>query len=96
MTTTDTSNSSSVASEEFVRRFLLHILPKGLMRGRHYGFLANRCRRQRLVQIRRALAVVEQAPDVDTAASDAEPAHTCPYCRQPTLWMVATHLRSTA
>ena len=27
---------------ELVRRFLLHVLPKGLMRIRHYGFLANR------------------------------------------------------
>jgi hypothetical protein len=29
--------------EELIRRFLLHILPPGLMRIRHYGFLANRC-----------------------------------------------------
>jgi hypothetical protein len=33
---------------EFVRRFLLHVLPKGLMRIRHFGFLANRCRREKL------------------------------------------------
>lgn len=37
---------------ELVRRFLLHVLPKGLMRIRHYGFLANRCRAKRLAQIR--------------------------------------------
>lgn len=54
--------------EEFVRRFLLHVLPKGLMRVRHYGFLANRCRRRRLAQIRQALAVIEKAPDADTAS----------------------------
>ncbi|MGE6512470.1 IS91 family transposase [Vreelandella aquamarina] len=76
--------------EEFVRRFLLHVLPRGLMRVRHYGFLANRCRRQRLVQIRRALAMVDQAPHVDTAASDAEPTYTCPHCKQPTLRMIGT------
>ncbi|HCA02918.1 IS91 family transposase [Vreelandella alkaliphila] len=74
--------------KEFVRRFLLHVLPKGLMRVRHYGFLANRCRRQRLVQIRRALAVVEPAPDADMAASEAEPTYTCPHCRQPSLQMI--------
>ena len=30
-----------------LRRFLLHVLPKGFMRVRHYGFLANRCRARR-------------------------------------------------
>ncbi|MFG6179663.1 transposase, partial [Halomonas sp. THAF12] len=75
--------------EEFVRRFLLHILPKGLMRVRHYGFLANRCRRRRLAEIRRALAV-EATPDADTAASDSEPTYTCPHCRQPTMRVIGT------
>ncbi|EAR23584.1 transposase [Nitrococcus mobilis Nb-231] len=36
---------------EFVRRFLLHVLPKGFMRIRHYGFLANRARRVKLARI---------------------------------------------
>jgi hypothetical protein len=36
-------------AEELLRRYLLHVLPKGFMRCRHYGFLANRCRHQRLV-----------------------------------------------
>jgi len=40
---------------EFIRRYLLHVLPKGLMRIRHYGFLANSCRRARLSTIRQAL-----------------------------------------
>jgi hypothetical protein len=76
--------------EEFVRRFLLHVLPKGLMRVRHYGFLANRCRRRRLAQIRQALAVVETAPKAGTAASAPEPAYTCPHCRLPTLRVIGT------
>jgi len=76
--------------EEFVRRFLLHVLPKGLMRVRHYGFLANRCRRRRLSQIRRALAVAEKAPDADPASSDPDPTYTCPQCRQPTLRVIGT------
>lgn len=46
----------TLAGEEFIRRYLQHILPKGLMRIRHYGFLANRCRRHALAQIRGALA----------------------------------------
>jgi len=42
---------------ELLRRFLLHVLPKGFMRVRYYGFLANVHRRKKLVQIRVALAV---------------------------------------
>ncbi len=42
--------------EEFVRRLLLHVLPHGFMRIRHFGFLANCHRRQRLAAIRRCLA----------------------------------------
>lgn len=76
--------------EEFVRRFLLHVLPKGLMRVSHYGFLANRCRRRRLAQIRLALAVVETAPDADTAVGDLEPTYTCRHCGQPTLRVIGT------
>jgi Putative transposase len=38
--------------EEFIRRFLLHVLPKGLMRIRHYGLLANRHRTEQLRLLR--------------------------------------------
>lgn len=41
--------------EEFIRRFLLHVLPDGFMRIRHYGFLSNRSRRQKLDTIRDCL-----------------------------------------
>lgn len=44
---------------EFLRRFLLHVLPRGFMRIRHFGFLANRVRKQKLALIRALLA---QAP----------------------------------
>ncbi|MFC3391597.1 Putative transposase [Aidingimonas halophila] len=79
-----------LAGEEFVRRFLLHVLPKGLVRVRHYGFLANRCRRRRLAQIRQALAVIDATADADTAADDSAPIYTCPHCRQPTLRVIGT------
>jgi len=42
---------------EFIRRFLLHVLPKKFMRIRHYGFLANRCKRQNLSKCREFLNV---------------------------------------
>ena len=42
---------------EFIRRFLLHVLPKGFMRIRHYGLLANRCKRENLSKCRQLLDV---------------------------------------
>ena len=45
----------TLEAAEFVRRFLLHVLPDGFMRIRHYGYLANRYRRQKLETCRRLL-----------------------------------------
>ena len=70
---------------EFIRRFLLHVLPDGFQRIRHYGFLANGHRRDKLAIIRRLLdtaapeSVAPDAPSEDPAA--AAPAATpCPCC----------------
>ena len=45
----------SLQAEEFIRRFLLHVLPPGFQRIRHYGFLANRYRKAKLAVCRRLL-----------------------------------------
>jgi len=73
-----------LSGEEFVRRFLLHILPKGLMRVRHYGFLANRCRQVRLQQIRRALHLhhTEQTTKL-TGTETVSPSPVCRQCKHP-------------
>jgi hypothetical protein len=47
----------TLAAAEFIRRFLLHVLPKGLQRIRQYGFLAGRCRAVKLARCRELLAV---------------------------------------
>ena len=47
----------TLAAEEFIRRFLLHVLPKGLVRIRHYGWMANPCRRQQAALVRTLLDV---------------------------------------
>jgi hypothetical protein len=68
--------------EELIRRFLLHVLPKGLMRIRHFGFLANRCRKEKLAKIRDFLG---QAPDEKAADESAEANKTdwpCPKCHR--------------
>ena len=46
-------------ADEFIPRFLLHVLPKGFRRIRHFGFLANACRVEKLARIRAALAFPE-------------------------------------
>ena len=79
----------SLDGEEFIRRYLQHILPKGLMRIRHYGFLANRCRCHALMKIRTAL----QAPTtvVEPAVTAALPfaGLPCPHCPKGWLAIVA-------
>jgi len=69
--------------DEFMRRFLLHVLPSGFHRIRHYGLLANAGRRGDLARMRELLHV---APEVhspeDTEALDAihQPVFVCPHC----------------
>jgi len=74
---------------ELVRRYLLHVLPKGFMRIRHYGLLANRCRAERLAMARAAIAAALAAP-VAVPAAPTVPASgggelLCPQCRKPSL-----------
>jgi hypothetical protein len=54
-----------LAVEEFIRRFLLHVLPKGLVRIRHYGYMANACRSKQLPRIRQAIAEADSQPADD-------------------------------
>jgi len=58
----------TLAAHEFIRRFLLHGLPSGFHRIRHYGFLANRHRTAKLTRIRRLLA--QPAPSTARANGD--------------------------
>ena len=68
---------------EFIRRYLLHVLPKGLMRIRHYGLLANRCRRKKLKLVREALSVAADPVKPRTPISDITNTFTaCPKCRK--------------
>ena len=74
-----------VDAHEFLRRFLLHVLPNGFQRIRHYGFLANGHRRAKLAAIRSLLAVPvsSTASEVDDTSTTSEPGElsvTCPCC----------------
>ena len=55
--------------DEFLRRFLLHVLPKRFVRIRYFGFLASRCRTRELAQCRQALAVDPDAADEPRVAA---------------------------
>ncbi len=76
-------------AHEFIRRFLLHTLPDGFHRIRHYGFLANGHRAARLELCRRLLASPQQddiEPEAESAAVTDErlaTRHRCPCCGGP-------------
>lgn len=79
----------TVPGEELIRRFLLHILPQGFMRIRHFGFLANRCRKTKLARIRACLEQADVATEADPDDSGRSrletseiPATFCPRCHQ--------------
>ena len=67
----------TVTCEEFLRRFLQHILPKGFPRIRSYGWLANRCRKSMLPIVRQCLN--QPAPTPALEHDDAE-GPRCPLC----------------
>jgi hypothetical protein len=76
------SKVMTLAADEFIRRFLLHTLPDGFHRIRHYGFLANRQRAQKLALCRRLLDAPSQQPPIEQL-QDAVPPHRperCPIC----------------
>jgi hypothetical protein len=54
--------------QEFIRRFLLHVLPSGFMRIRHYGLLANRAKGEKLAAARAAL---DQLPPAAPAQAES-------------------------
>ncbi|MBG7610083.1 MAG: IS91 family transposase [Anaerolineae bacterium] len=77
---TDQHRVMALHPSEFIRRFLMHVLPKGLMRIRHYGILANRCRQVSVNIIRKIL--ITPAPE-NTENTISEPAtYPCPKCRK--------------
>jgi hypothetical protein len=72
----------TLSSQEFLRRFLLHVLPRGFVRIRFFGFLANRCRRTLLPQCRFLLSKIHVI--VVTNVSPVQPtSFRCPRCAGP-------------
>ena len=70
----------TVSADEFLRRFLLHVLPKGLVRIRHFGFFANRRRQTALARCRELLGAVA-SPDRPETTNQLR----CPACSRTML-----------
>ena len=85
----------TITAVEFIRRFLLHRLPQGFVRIRHYGFLANRNRKDNLAKIRRLLGL--SVVQVEKKASIEEmmlkltgiDITLCPCCKKGKMRLVA-------
>ncbi|MCP3995440.1 MAG: IS91 family transposase [bacterium] len=83
----------TLSAVEFLRRFLLHRLPKGFVRIRHYGFLANRHRKKKielcreLVTVRKPLAT---QPFIDEPQTPRDQALQCPQCSRGRLICILT------
>jgi hypothetical protein len=69
----------TLTAMEFLRRFVQHVLPRGFVRIRQFGFLANHCRTTRLALARRLL----QQRSSLTDAPPATPVWSCPHCGAP-------------
>jgi hypothetical protein len=90
---------------EFLRRFCLHILPKGLHKIRYFGFLANRHREAKLAHCRallgqrdnalvtHAMATDKDTPEPDSKNTRIEPGDACPVCHQGRMQLVETYYR---
>ena len=82
------TKTMTLEAVEFVRRFLLHVLPSGFVHIRHFGFLANRNRKESLALCRSLLTagqtVTEPAAgsSSDCDSTTVEPvSHQCPACK---------------
>jgi hypothetical protein len=81
----DRQKVMTLAAGEFIRRFLIHVLPRGYHRIRHYGLLASGTRADNIARARRLLDVPAAQPEagVTCCAEANEPKpllHPCPCC----------------
>ena len=86
----------TLSTDEFIRRFLLHVLPRGFQRIRQFGLLANRRRGEQLARCRQLLGTAAQATEpqpVDYKSLyqtvTGESLESCPACRAGNMKFVA-------
>ena len=71
------TTTMTLATAEFIRRFLLHVLPKGFHRIRHYGFLASTAKAEMVAKARDVLAVTTTEPEANEVREHIQ---HCPCC----------------
>ena len=81
----DRLRTMTLDADEFIRRFLLHVLPNGFHRIRHYGLFASAVRAHNIERARQLLASPKLSPQSAPAEADSDtqtpsPAHRCPCC----------------
>jgi hypothetical protein len=77
------TKTMTLSADEFLRRFMQHVLPKGFVKVRHYGLLSNRCREDRLALCRRLLLVENVRAASSEGAAEKDPIEAircCPHC----------------
>ncbi len=87
----------TLAADEFIRRFLIHVLPAGFHRIRYFGFLCNRQRQSKLAQCRELLGMERDEAAAPTLRPDYRALHLsltgtsltlCPACRHGTMVVI--------
>ena len=82
----------TLSTEEFVRRFCLHVLPERFVKIRHYGLLGNRHRQQRLAKARQFLGRAAAPRQAETSTPKQARSESlrarCPFCQRPSLVLV--------
>jgi hypothetical protein len=96
----DREKIMTLEAQEFIRRFLLHVLPDGFMRIRHFGFLANRSKKQALAQCRKLLDLDPALPQSPILSTKDLLLHItgvdlsrCPCCHEGTMIIVGDLVR---
>ena len=80
----------TLATDEFIRRFLIHVLPHGFHRIRHYGLFASGTRANNIARARELLAVAK--PEGEPASAAVDPGKpTCPCCGARRCWRGSGH-----
>jgi hypothetical protein len=94
----------TLAAEEFIRRFLLHVLPAGFQRIRYYGFLGNRYRKEKLARCRQLLGMPPCPAPVEATPQPYEERYEaltgvslrqCPVCHQGQMRVIEILPRSS-
>lgn len=84
----------TLAATEFIRRFMMHVLPHGFVRIRYFGFLANTHRKEQLRKIRELLGASQPASPVDELGDQQDllaaciQDQRCPHCKEGLMWPI--------